>query len=279
MFVLVQAILKLLASVMALGGWTQPSAHYLADSMTRDLYAPPQTPAVIRRIETDRPYVAITVDDFYTANYRWQAAAHILQEANAAHATLTLCPAGSGLDMYSRVAPGQATQLKQLFAQGSYELCDHTYSHPIMPRLGARGGVQAEVSDILRGQAAIKGFFGRDPSPIFRPPFGSWDMRTEQAAHLAGFSRTVTWSIDSGDSEGHEKPAQQLLANVACAGPGDIILMHANRRSSAAALPLIIQMLRGKGLEPVGLSKLLASGTPVYSYSPADMRRLATCRR
>ena len=253
-----------------------------ADNISGDSRPAGSTPLfksyVIRRVETHRPMVAITVDDFFTANYSWQTAIQILEAANEAHATLTLCPAGSALDTYSRLHPEQAAEIKRLFNDGSYELCNHTYSHPVMPRLGAKGGEYSEIGEISRGQQAIFRFFGREPSMIFRPPFGSWNPLTERAAFDAGYQRTVTWSIDTGDSEGPERAAAQLVADTACVAQGDIVLMHANRRSSAQALPLIIALVRSKGLEPVSLSTLLASGTPVDSYNPSDMKRLATCR-
>jgi hypothetical protein len=69
------------------------------------------------------------------------------------------------------------------------------------------------------------------------------------------------------------------VANVARAQRGDIILLHANRQSSAIALPLIINMLRAKGLEPVGLSTLLASGQPVVTNHAAARRRRSTRTR
>jgi peptidoglycan/xylan/chitin deacetylase (PgdA/CDA1 family) len=234
---------------------------------------------VIQRVATTRPYVALTVDDFYTADYHRQTAIQLLQAVNALHAQITLCPAGSALVAYARHHPVQAAEIKRLVAQGTYEFCDHTYSHPVMPKLGKHKGVAAEIEEIIRGAAAIQQFFGRAPSPLFRPPFGSWDASTQQAAAAAGFPRIITWSVDSGDSEGPDQPAQQLVANVACAQRGDIILLHANRQSSAGALPLMITMLRAKGLEPVGLSTLLASGQPVVTNHPADMRRLYTCTR
>jgi peptidoglycan/xylan/chitin deacetylase (PgdA/CDA1 family) len=234
---------------------------------------------VIQRVATNLPYVAITVDDFYTADYRRQTAIHLLQAVNALHAQITLCPAGSALVAYARQHPDQAAEIKRLVAAGNYEFCDHTYSHPVMPKLGKQKGVAAEVAEITRGAAAIQQFFGRAPSPIFRPPFGSWDASTLQAAAAAGFPRIVTWSIDSGDSEGPEQPAQRLVANVACAQRGDIILMHANRQSTAAALPLIINMLRARGLEPVAISTLLASGQPVDTSHPSGMRHPYACTR
>jgi peptidoglycan/xylan/chitin deacetylase (PgdA/CDA1 family) len=234
---------------------------------------------VIQRVATRQPYVAITVDDFFTADYRRLTAIRLLQAANSLHAQLTLCPAGRALAGYARQEPEQAQSIRQLVAEGNYEFCNHTFSHPVMPKLGRLQGVQAEIGEITKGAAAIQDFFGRPPSPIFRPPFGSWDVSTQIAAATAGYPRIITWSIDSGDSEGPERPADQLVANVACARPGDIILMHANRESSAAALPLIVQMLRQKGLEPVSISTLLASGKPVYTTRPSDMKRLYTCVR
>ncbi|MBA3948279.1 MAG: polysaccharide deacetylase family protein [Herpetosiphonaceae bacterium] len=254
--------------IVLLGGLSVPASYaFVGDQMVHD-----RSP-VISHVQTVMPYVAITVDDFYTGDYRRLTAIHILEVANAAHAALTLCPAGSGLQAYSRLEPAQATEIQQLVAAGTYELCDHTYSHPVLTKLPAA----AQEKEILNGQVAIKRFFGRAPSSLFRPPYGSWNAQTQEAAYHAGYGRIITWSIDSGDSEGPEKPVQMLLADVACAGPGDIILTHANRRSTAAAMPKIIAMLRAKGLEPVTLSTLLANGTPAYSYNPADMRRLYTC--
>ena len=223
---------------------------------------------VIRRVTTTRPYVAITVDDFYTANYQWQTAIHELQAANALHAPLTLCPAGSALVAYTHKEPAQAQAIKQLVAAGTYEFCDHTYSHPVMPRLGGA----AQSQEMRRGAAAIRAFFGRGPIPVFRPPFGSWDSSTQWAAAAVGFPRIVTWSVDTGDSVGPELPPERLVANAVRARAGDIILLHANRRSSAVALPLIIQRLRASGLEPVLLATLLASGTAVEVPKPT-MRR------
>lgn len=232
---------------------------------------------VIERVETKLPYVAISVDDFFTGDYRWQTAIRMLEAANAAHVPLTLCPAGRALAEYMQRAPDQAARIKQLVDAGSYELCNHSYTHVLLPRVGVERGLDAEVEEITRGTTSVYSFFGRAPGPVFRPPFGSWDESTIQAAAQVGYRQVVTWSLDSGDSEGKEKTAQQLVANVACAQPGDIILLHANRRSSAAALPLILAALQQKGLQPVALSTLLGHGEPVYSTNPADIYRLRTC--
>ncbi len=282
MFSVLQIVLRCMAMLTAFGLVNISSLQDRTSGSLAGLESPlpPQlNPVAIRRVETTRPYVAITVDDFYTGNYSNAVAIRMLQAANDKGAQLTLCPAGSGLVEYEKKHPLQAAHIKMLVAAGNYELCDHTYSHPIMPKLGARGNIGAEVREIQRGEAEIRSFFGRGPSPIFRPPFGSWNVGTVQAAQTAGYPRVILWSIDTGDSEGPERPAWQLVNNVGCVQPGDIILMHANRKSSADALPVIIDLVRSRGLEPVSISKLLSSGKPVYSSNPSDMKRIYTCRR
>src|SRR5438045_3964616 len=112
--------------VLMAGAFFPPAKIYPTDGTDRDSRPPePQPvfrPEVIRRVETGHPYVAITVDDFFTANYGWDTAIRILQAANKAHASLTLCPAGSALDEYSHRYPDQAAQIRQLVAEGNYEL-------------------------------------------------------------------------------------------------------------------------------------------------------------
>ncbi len=224
---------------------------------------------LVRRVETTQPYVAITVDDFITKDYSWRTAITILKTADDTGAKLTLCPAGVGLTAYAKSQPGQATEIKALFAGGAYELCNHTYSHPYMDRLS----LSAQVSEMQRGKASVKGFFNMDTGQVFRPPFGHWNADTLKAAAQAGYRYVAVWSIDTRDSVGPEKSAQQLLDSVRCAAPGDIILMHANRRSSAAALPLILQKLHAKGLQPVTLSTLIASGKPVTANLTYSQRQ------
>jgi len=233
--------------------------------------------AVLQRVTTTLPYIAITVDDFYTDDFGWRTAPRLRQAANQAHAPLTLCPTGEALVDYERFAPEQAAEIKQLEAEGTYELCNHTFSHPVLPELGQQEGPAAERQEITRGAEAITAFFGRSPSPFVRPPFGSWEVSTQQAAVQAGYTHLLLWSIDSGDATDPEKSAQQLEASIACARAGDILLLHANHPVSAEALPLIITALREKGLELVDVSTLLASGQPAYSTDLSVVPQESAC--
>lgn len=67
------------------------------------------------------------------------------------------------------------------------------------------------------------------------------------------------WDVEAGSED--LTPEEMAEAIVEAAGPGSIILMHVmydSRETSRAALPLVIQGLRAKGFELIGLNDLLA---------------------
>ena len=137
------------------------------------------------------PYVALTVDDFYTGDYRRLTASHILEAANAAHAALTLCPAGSGTAAPIASSTGAGRGDPTFVAQGPYELCDHTYSHPVLPRLT----LAAQEQEILAGQASIQRFFGRAPSSLI--PASLWQLECADAGgRLSGGLRPDDYLVD-----------------------------------------------------------------------------------
>ncbi len=244
--------------------------------------APPALPAVtgeqalvIVRVHTDTPYVTITVDDFFSAsNYQDREAIQLLEAANDLGAALTLCPTGYALEAYNTVAPEQLVEIKRLIAAGSYELCNHSLSHPRMSELD---GVQQQ-QEISVGRTLVEQHLEQPVGPFFRPPFGVWNDDTRRAALASGYPYIVNWSVDSGDWEGTEPPSiERLLANLSCVQPGDILLMHANRQRSAELLPVLVAQLRAKGLEPVTLRTLLTSGEPVIMHHPTDLEQVRYC--
>jgi len=92
----------------------------------------------------------------------------------------------------------------------------------------------------------------------FRAPYGNklfslpWVLEQQGRAN-------VQWDVEPGP----ETLTPQAMAQeiVDAAEPGSIILMHVmydSRETSRAALPLIIEGLRAKGLQLVGLNDLLA---------------------
>ena len=244
--------------------------------------APPALPTVtgdqsmaIVRVRTDKPYVTITVDDFYSAsNYQDREAIQLLDAANELQAALTLCPTGYALEAYNTGAPDQLAEIKRLIAAGRYDICNHTLSHPRMTTL-TQGEQHHEIST---GGRLVEQHLEQPLVPFFRPPFGVWNENTRRAAMASGYPYIVNWSVDSGDWEGKEPPSiDRLLANLSCLQRGDIILMHANRQRSAEMLSVLIGQLRAKGLEPVTLHTLLSSGEPVVMQHPTDLEQVRYC--
>ncbi len=222
---------------------------------------------VVMRAQTNKPYVAITIDDFFTfSNYEQQEGVRLLEAANALHAPLTVCPTGYALEAYNMAAPEQLVRLRELITQGSHEVCNHTLSHPFLAQLDR----EAQLDEIRAGNDLIAQHLEHPVSPYLRPPFGDYNDDTRLAAAEAGLPTIVTWTIDSGDWVDPPPSVDTIVAQTAHAQPGDILLMHANRAVSAEALPRIIEHLRARGLEPVTLSTLLASGTPVLVDEQTD---------
>lgn len=229
----------------------------------------------IVRVRTDKPYVAITVDDFYSIDYTDYAAIHLLEAVNLLRAPLTLCPTGYALKAYHNHAPTQLDRIKELINEGNYEICNHTLSHPRLKKLDEA----QQFHEISKGEDLVETYWEREVGPFFRPPWRVWTPDTMRAAAQAGYPYVANWTVDTGDWEGGDKQTvKRILSNIACAEADDIILMHANRQLSADALPLMIEQLREAGLEPVTFSTLLESGEPVLMEHPKDLDEVKYCQ-
>ena len=234
---------------------------------------------VIQRVATTRLYVALTVDDFYTADYHRQTAIQLLRAVNALQAQLTLCPAGSALVAYTRHHPEQAATIKRLVAQGTYEFCDHTYSHPVMPKLGkhkgGRGGNRGDHPRCGGDPAVLRA--GAEPAlPAVVRQLGRLDSAGRGGGRLSAHHHLV----------GRQRRLRRPGA-TSPAARGQRRLRAAGRYYPAARQPAVKccrpavddHPAAGKGLEPVGISTLLASGQPVVTNHPSAMRHLYTCTR
>jgi len=150
-----------------------------------------------------------------------------------------------------RTHPAEAGELA---AEPSFELANHSFSHPDLRRRSA-----AEIADeIARTEALLFPLRGSS-SRLFRLPFGYYDERVlrEVAAQKV---RIIQWDVVSGDPDPAVSAAAMLKAVPAEARNGSIIIFHANGRGwhTAAALAPIIAALRQKGFELVTVGTLLA---------------------
>jgi peptidoglycan/xylan/chitin deacetylase (PgdA/CDA1 family) len=110
--------------------------------------------------------------------------------------------------------------------------------------------------DLARASALIEDATGRRPE-LYRPPYGIFNASALRWARRAGM-RSLLWTHWGRDWEPDATPesiADRLLAGVA---PGAVLLLHdaddysasGSWRSTAAALPGVLDELERRGLSP-----------------------------
>jgi peptidoglycan/xylan/chitin deacetylase (PgdA/CDA1 family) len=115
---------------------------------------------------------------------------------------------------------------------------------------------------------------------LFRPPGGAYDSRVVSDARSLGMT-TVNWDVDPIDwsTPGSDAIYQRVVSHVQ---PGSIVLMHdggGNRSQTVAALPRIIQNLKGRGYHFSTVSQMLGQRTIWEPVSrKASKRRRAISR-
>jgi peptidoglycan-N-acetylglucosamine deacetylase len=193
--------------------------------------------------------VALTFDDGPNGDYTRQVA-QILDEHGVKGTFFTV---GKALDAQPEVS-------RELLADGQL-LGDHSYNHD------AVGWLDPRYPQLQQTQDSFEHHLGVCPA-FYRPPHGSHTPFMSHILSEHGMTM-VTWDDSAGDWATDDP---QLVANRILDGvrPGSIILLHdgidgnigADRRVVLEALPLILDGLKARGLQPVTLDKLL--GKPGY---------------
>lgn len=183
---------------------------------------------------TDRKVVALTFDDGpseYTERFL-----DLLREEEVRATFFEI-----GQEM-----PGRESTMRRILDEGD-ELGDHTMNHVEYPGFGQIAGAAER----------IERYTGFKPC-LFRPPGGAVNAGVVATAGSLGL-KTVTWDVDPQDWSlpGTSAIYSNIVANI---GPGSIVLMHDGggpRDETLAALPQIIDTLRGRGYRFEAVSELL----------------------
>jgi peptidoglycan/xylan/chitin deacetylase (PgdA/CDA1 family) len=188
---------------------------------------------------TDRPLVALTIDD------GWSARDSVLKVLQDRRTPLTLFLAGrpilTDLGFVARAL------------NAGCEIANHTWDHYDLVNKSAayiKKDLQ-DFEDLVRAQAS-----SGSTLPYMRPSGGTLNQTVIDASAEMGY-RPILWSASSGDGSASTTPAQMVANVLAGAKPGAIILMHFSDRA-VIALPAILDGLKAKGLEAVTLSRLFA---------------------
>lgn len=211
--------------------------------------APPPSPIVMRGSALYDPAqpvpneVALTFDDGPTP----YTTPPILDYLEQSHTPATFFILGQ----YAHIWP----YLVQREWRSGFAIGAHSWDHPPMT-IVPDAAMPHQFGDTM---AAIHAALGADACIWFwRPPYGSYDGRVVGIAQSYNLT-TVMWNDDPAD---WSRPGVQTIASrvLEQARPGSIILMHdgpANREQTLAALPIIVEGLRERGLKPVTLPQLL----------------------
>ena len=129
----------------------------------------------------------------------------------------------------------------------------HCHRHRNLLRLGPR----QVREDIERARAAIEDATGASPV-LYRPPYGLLNATALCLASRRGW-RTLLWSHWGRDWEARATPESIAARATDGAGEGSVLLLHdadhygalGSWRRTAAALPLVLDSLSGRGLVAV----------------------------
>jgi peptidoglycan-N-acetylglucosamine deacetylase len=193
--------------------------------------------------------VALTFDDGPNVT----ATLRIMHILDAAAVKGTFFEVGKAIDAEPQIT-------RALYEHGQL-LGNHSYEHDQWRWLDPR------YPELERTQKAFRRAIGVCPA-YYRPPHGD---RTPFIAHVVNdhHMRIVMWNVSAGDWA--EKSARTIARRIVRdAKPGAIILLHdgldglpaTDRTVLVRALPLILDGLRERHLDPVGLDALI--GGPAY---------------
>jgi peptidoglycan-N-acetylglucosamine deacetylase len=199
---------------------------------------------LVARVETDKPVVALTLDDGPTADFTPEVLA--ILKAKGVSATFFVT---------GKEAEENSAQLRTIVEAG-HEIGNHSYSHSYMT-LMAPGTIAEEIE---RTDAAIRaaGFQGEIH---FRPPYGKklFSLPWYLSQH---HRKTIMWDVEPESFPEIDGNAAAITRYVVDhVRNGSIIIMHVmydSRAASRAALPDIIDGLRQRGFEFVTVSELIA---------------------
>jgi len=193
---------------------------------------------LIKRVDGIANQVAITFDDGPIP----QMTAQYLVELDKLNARATFFMLGQSIEQYPELA--------QKVVLYGHEIGSHSWRHSRFDQLTA----DAITADFLLAENQLQATLGQ-PVSLFRPPYGRRNADTLAVAKQLGY-QVVIWDVDPRDWE--NPPPEKIVASVLNqVKPGSIILMHEGRPNTLKALPIIIQGLRERGLEPVTVSEML----------------------
>jgi len=230
-----------LAGVAASAGFLMPEAlepEFAAEASPR----PPYPNGVLWGLPGKTHNIAWTIDDGFGA----QALHNYLDFAQNTGTRLTFF-----ITSNYKAWRTFKNHLLPLVQSGQVQLGNHTKSHASLTKLSG-SKIRYELTECHK---FIKGEFGVNPSPIFRPPYGLYDDRVRREAAAIGYRTTVMWFGSLGDGGGVSNRTRLKLADKWMTA-NKIVIAHANTITPPADLLKIGRIISSRGLTPVTLDDI-----------------------
>lgn len=211
-----------------------------------------QVQAPVAPLPVTEKLVALTFDDG-----PWPTTPEILRVLKEKDAKATFC-------VVTRQLKGAGlTYTKNALADG-HQLCNHTVNHD--QKLPSKP--QKTIDDeIIGANNQLQERLGIKPT-YYRPPAGTLGPNVISTAKAQG-QGVLLWTVDTKD---FQKPPPEEIVNrvMGQVQPGGVVLLHdggGDRGATLAALPVLIDRLRGEGYELV-----LPDAVAPVAAAPVDAR-------
>lgn len=212
---------------------------------------------VVRKVDTQAPYMAITVDCAYAVHHT-DRLLQVLDD-NGVHVTFFMT--GYFLREFEESA-------RKIEARG-HEIASHTNTHPRM----TQEAPYEMMRQIQRPAEDIRAMFGKETT-LMRPPFGDVNKNVTAMARAEG-QEVIMWTIDSHDWDwdySHEDVVKRVTKDV---GPGTIILFHLDGFWTPDVLAEVLPYFQEElGLKVVTVTELMSlEGAGPDARLPGDEGR------
>ena len=191
--------------------------------------------------------VALTIDDGYCGD----CIAQYVQFAQTSGIHITFNPNG----VFGRLwTPAIVESLQPLIADKQVQIGNHTWDHANLVTLSNT----AIADEINRNEEWIENTFGITARPWFRPPYGYYDHRIDNAVANLGYTNVLMWNGSFGDSE-VISPQQLISLAEQYLTPGTIMLGHLNHPTILSLFGQIQSIIAERNLEPVTLDEMFGT--------------------
>lgn len=112
-------------------------------------------------------------------------------------------------------------------------------------------------ADVVRGAQELERLTGAPPR-FFRPPHGAWTWAQRAAVRRLGLT-PVHWTVEAHDWHPALGPEDVVRRVAERSHPGDVVVLHdagPGGKTTAAALPGLLEELRARGFQPKPLGEL-----------------------